>query len=190
MAAANKPDSPPNKHVGDAPGAGIDPWTIESMPAGLIDRPLDFIFAEHIRQREAAAILSKIANGDFDERGVRDLIEFLESDFALHIGDEEVALFPLLSRRCLPEDHIDRMIERLRDEHIDDESIGEEVIAVLRARLKGQPLSDAQKRRLRAFSEHILQHLALENGVLLPIARVRLSEDDMNILADLLRRRR
>ena len=190
MAVARQDAHSPNRGGGKDDRNGYDPWAIEPMPADLIDSPLDFIFAEHYRQREAAAIVVMIADGEFDRAGVQSLLAFLQEDFALHIGDEEVVLFPILRQRCLPEDNIDRILQRLQDEHREDESISDEAIEILKAGLNGQPLSALQKSRLRVFAEHILQHLALENGVLLPIARVRLNADDLKILADMLRSRR
>lgn len=167
-----------------------DPWAIEPIPKGLMDKPIEFIFAEHHRQREAAAIMVVAADGGFNKRGVADLIAFLEEDFARHIGDEEIVLFPILRQRCLPEDNIDRIIDRLQDEHRTDESDGDAVIGILKQRLEGRPLSASSSARLRRFAEHIRQHLALENNVLLPIARVRLDEEMLGILAAMLRERR
>ncbi len=167
-----------------------DPWAIEEMPARLINSPLNFIFAEHHRQREAASILTMLADGEFDLKGVKSLLEFLETDFALHIGDEELALFPMLREHCLPEDHVDRILERLEDEHREDEASVEAVTAVLLASISTNSIAEGERRRLRRFAEHIRQHLALENGVLLPIARVRLRDQELRMLSDMFKARR
>lgn len=171
-------------------GDHLDRWTIEPIPRGLIDSPLDFIFAEHHRQREAAAILTMVADGEFNKGGVAELIAFLEHDFALHVGDEEIVLFPFLRRLCLSEDNVDRIIDRLQEEHRTDESDGAAVIGILKERLGGHPLPAHSSGRLRCFAEHIRQHLALENSVLLPIARVRLKPDVLETVAGMLRERR
>lgn len=177
--------------VADPGGAGgRDPWTIEPSPRGLIEAPLDFVFAEHLRQREAAVMLSMIADGEFDPSGVRALIAFLETDFALHVGDEEIILFPALKAHCRPEDEVDQIIARLADEHKEDEALCGEAIAILRARLGGEKPSAAESRRLRSFSDHVRRHLALENGVLLPIARVRIGPDALKSISESLKRRR
>lgn len=190
MAVAENHDDPPSTrksgHDGDQNGA----WIIEPIPAGLIDSPLDFIFAEHHRQREAASIISMIADDEFDAKGIERLADFLENDFILHIGDEEIALFPILRQHCLPEDNVECVIERLQDEHREDESINDEVVAILRGMLSGEMLTESAKRRLHMFAEHVRQHLALENGVLLPIARVRLAPHVLDTLADMLKERR
>ncbi|MCA8888943.1 MAG: hemerythrin domain-containing protein [Parvularculaceae bacterium] len=167
-----------------------DPWTIEPIPENLIDSPLDFIFAEHYRQREAASILMLLADGQFDVDGVRALIAFLEGDFALHIGDEELVLFPMLRQHCLPEDDVDRILARLVDEHREDEACLDVVTDILQKSVLSQSIQAIEGRKLRKFAEHIRQHLALENGVLLPIARVRLAETELGVLADMLKSRR
>ena len=167
-----------------------DPWAIEEMPPQLIDSPLNFIFAEHHRQREAASILTMLADGEFDLGGVKALLLFLEKDFALHIGDEELALFPMLREHCLPEDNVERILDRLEDEHREDESSVEAVAEILRASISENAMKEDGKRRLRLFAEHICQHLALENGVLLPIARVRLREQELKMLSDMFKQRR
>ncbi|MEZ5895426.1 MAG: hemerythrin domain-containing protein [Parvularculaceae bacterium] len=167
-----------------------DLWTIEPIPENLIDSPLDFIFAEHYRQRQAASILMLLADGHFDIDGVGALITFLDEDFALHIGDEELALFPMLRQHCFPEDNVDRILARLVDEHREDEESVETVTDILRQSVSSQSIHANGGRMLRKFAEHIRQHLALENGVLLPIARVRLAEQELGVLADLLKSRR
>jgi hemerythrin-like domain-containing protein len=189
MAAVQRGKDPPERRA-SAHGDHVDPWIIEPVPKGLVDSPLEFIFAEHHRQREAAAILTMVADGEFNRRGVSELIEFLEHDFALHVGDEECVLFPVLRLHCLPEDNVERVIDDLQQEHRADEAFGETVIAILKRRLQGQLLAGEASRRLRSFAEHVRQHLAVENSILLPIARARLNSDVLKALADMLRDRR
>ncbi len=168
----------------------IDPWVIEKIQADLIDKPLEFIFADHHRQRQSALILNLVAAGDFDERGVCALIAFMKGDFALHIADEELGFFPLLRERCLPEDNIEPLIARLVEEHKDDEAHGEGVVNLLEKRLAGHDLTHDDTRKISAFAEHILQHLAVENAVLLPIARVRMDKASLQALSTMLKERR
>lgn len=189
MTAAHQDKRPESAGRG-APSAAASAWTIDPLPEGLIDSPLDFIFAEHHRQRVAASILAMAADGAFDREGMDGLIAFLERDFALHVGDEEIVLFPILRQRCRPEDGVERIIDRLQEEHRGDEEIGAAALDVLKAVARGQPLSPDSARLLRRFAEHIRQHLALENGVLLPIARVRLDERSLAAAAEMLRERR
>lgn len=190
MAVPDTSEFPPAFDINDGKYIDQDQWSIEAMPAGLIDSPLNFIFAEHHRQREAASILTLLADGEFDLNGVKTLLAFLETDFALHIGDEELALFPMLREYCLPEDNVERILDRLEDEHREDEASVEMTMAILKESISSQRIGENEKRRLRLFAEHIRQHLALENGVLLPIARVRLKERELSVLAEMFKARR
>ena len=167
-----------------------DPWVIDELETDLIDMPLEFIFADHHRQRQAAVILNMIAAGEFDEYGMRKLVKFMKEDFVRHIADEELGFFPLLRERCLPEDKIESLIARLVEEHKDDESGGEGIINLLEDRLAGKGLNHDAKSKISAFAEHILQHLAVENAVLLPIARVRMDKATLKGLSTILKERR
>ncbi|MFP3942288.1 MAG: hemerythrin domain-containing protein [Alphaproteobacteria bacterium] len=166
------------------------PWTIEPIPAGLEHSPLDFLFADHHRQRQAVQILLNIADGAYNEAGLRNLVKFLEHDFALHIQDEECDFVPLLRRLCPPEDGIDALAERLAGEHADDKSSVKKVVKSLQNRLAGGKLSGTERETIRAFAAHLRRHLAIENGVLLPIARVRMDPDALAELARAIRSRR
>jgi len=167
-----------------------NPWEIEQSPPGLIESPIDFLFAEHHRQRQAANALHLVASGEFDAAGIEKLIVFLETDFEIHVADEELSFFPLLQARCLPEDNIEKLIRRLADEHKKDETTVASMTVTLKEVLSGKKLSHEKSRAVYSFAEHILQHLALENAVLLPIARARLDEESQNILSDMLKERR
>ncbi len=188
MAVARGIADPP-KDGGGPGGVGRDFWSIEPMPKELLDSPIDFIFAEHYRQREAALILSMIADGEFDAQGVEGLIDFLEGDFSLHVGDEELVLFPALKIHCQEEDDVQSIVDRLVDEHKEDEASCDVVVTILQRRLSGIEMTAEDMRQLRKFSDHIRQHLALENGVLLPIARVRLDEGALKVISKSLKER-
>ena len=181
---SNEKRGAPKAHAPD------NPWTIEPLAEALIDDPIEFIFADHLRQRQAAIILTMVAAGDFDRNGVRNLVTFFKKDFAFHIADEELGFFPLLREQCLAEDKIDSLIARLVDEHKGDETLGDEVIKLLEARLEGEELSKRAAAKLSSFAEHILQHLAVENAVLLPIARVRMNNASLDALSKMLKERR
>lgn len=187
MTAASQNHDPPPAAGREGEGGYVrDVWRIGPAPAGPIDDPLAFILAEHRRQREAADILMMIADGEFDRRGVGALARFLETDFSRHLADEDAVIFPALRRACLPADAIDGLTAKLSEEHRRETSLGEDVIDILNGLLSGAPLSTSTRRRLRHFSGHVRQHLALENGVLLPIARVRLTPADQKGLAAML----
>ncbi len=165
-------------------------WRIEDLPVGLLSDPLEYFFADHHRQRQAAHIILMIADGQFSERGVKALIDFLETDFTRHVADEEISFFPLLRQNCLPEDGMDALLDKLVEDHKDDETAGAEAVELLKARLGGRRLKEEECEALRTFAEHIKSHLALENAALLPIARLRMDPHALGLLSNSLQERR
>lgn len=168
----------------------VEPLSIEPAPVHLLDSPVEFIFAEHQRQRIVSALISMAAEGECDAATVGKIERFLREDYQLHIADEELSLFPTLKVRCLPEDGIASAIANIMDEHRREEAEAEHVIEDLRAIRAGRAVDAAMRARLHRFAEQMKQHLAFENGILLPIARVRLSPLDQAELAASMRRRR
>jgi len=166
------------------------PWEMGRIPPGLIESPIDFLFAEHHRQRQAANALRLVGNDKVNKPGVRKLIEFLKTDFAIHVEDEELGFFPLLRQYCLPEDNIGNLIVRLTEEHKKDEKTVASVIAILEGLLAGHSLNDESRWIVRAFAEHICRHLAIENATLLPIAHLRLDHEAQSILSNMMKERR
>lgn len=128
-------------------------------------------------------MLSSLADGGFDLSAVEALIEFLEFDFARHILEEESLLFPALIRACRSEDSIDQLVMTLSEQHRKHEALAEATVGLLKRLAGGAVLTVGERERLRQFSTHIRQHLALENSVLLPIAHVRLTAADQACLA-------
>lgn len=168
-----------------APKAAID-----ASDESQIAKPLDFLLAEHSRQRQFAKILSLIADQVINRRAVAEAIRFVEVDLAQHIMDEEISLFPVLRSFCQPDDEIEAVIAVLADEHREDESSSETVLDVLRRVERGDSTTADDRRALRDFADHLRRHIALENGILLPIARTRMSPDALRIVAQSLEARR
>lgn len=165
---------------------------IEQASTDLIGSPIDFLYAEHLRQRQAAKIITLIADGVINRRTIHTMIEFITNDLALHVLDEEISFFPILRRRCLPDDRIDELLSVLAADHRDDERMSEEVVAILRKLASGDSAGDEDQSTLRRFADHLRHHLALENGVLIPIARARLNDEMLGVIAQsmIARRRR
>ncbi len=160
-----------------------------------IRHPIEFLFAEHDRQRVLCAALVRLA----DHPGAADAAEnaafalgYLENDLPLHIADEEEDLFPLLARRATPEDDIATILAILNDEHEVDRKYHARLIEPLRAIAAGQAPQDAVEfaHMARAFSEFQRRHLAWENGTVLPLARKRLTATDQAAMADAMTGRR
>jgi len=172
-------------------GRKSDPWAaIDACDESLISSPLEFLQAEHFRQRQLAKLLTLIADDVINRETIVEAIRFMEHDLALHILDEEIALFPILRPLCEPEDRIDDILGVLRDEHREDESSSIEILDVLRALANGATVTPQNRAALHEFASHLRHHIALENGVLLPIMQVRMTAEALKIVAQSISARR
>jgi hemerythrin-like domain-containing protein len=189
MSVANHGGEEQNGGSGDMDD-GDPRAAIDACDPGLIANPLDFLLNEHLRQRQFAKILTLIADGVINRRTVRGVIDFITNDLAQHILDEEISLFPVLRPLCEQDDKIDAILGVLADEHREDESTSDDVLAILRKIEKGEKTSLSDRATLRNFAEHLRHHIALENGVLLPIARARMTADALRIVEQSLKSRR
>ncbi|MDJ0949222.1 MAG: hemerythrin domain-containing protein [Alphaproteobacteria bacterium] len=151
-------------------------------PRDFLD-PLEFLLADHHRQRSLCDTLDALAEGPVDgdtPATVEAVLSYLIEVMPLHIADEEEDLFPLLARRSRPTDGFDDIVTVLRAEHQADEELFEPVIDAIR-RLT-DPESPVRSRHIRpvpAFAEAQRRHLAWENAVVLPLARKRLAAADL-----------
>ena len=162
------------------------PGLIGPMPAELLGQPLQFIAADHERQRMLCVLLDSIAGAEVVlARAIANAVGYMRHDMQTHIIDEEEDLFPLLRRRARPMDEIDEVLGRLAADHATDARLAEVIIAELHALKDRQKpvLSASLRQNLRAFADGQRQHLALENAVILPMARLRLTAPDLANLA-------
>jgi len=150
----------------------------------LLNRPLDFIQEEHLREREICALLKRIANTlGPHANNARNVVVFLRDELPLHLQDEEEDLLPLLKRRCEPQDEIDKVIQRLLEDHHHAHGDTLAVITILEGVAEGTAtLCDDERACLRSFSIQVHRHLILENAIILPLARLRLTESDLQSL--------
>ncbi|MBE0455431.1 MAG: hemerythrin domain-containing protein [Roseovarius sp.] len=110
-------------------------------------------------------------------------MRFLNEELNVHLRDEAVDLFPLLARRCTDNDAIEGAIDRIRADQNEVMRLLPEVRAMLAGCLdSGAGLTEEPRAVLSRFAGHVRQHLVLENAILLPSARARLTRAD---LADL-----
>jgi hemerythrin-like domain-containing protein len=174
--------------------AGLDPGGVarRATPHDLID----FILAEHLNHRRMCRALEALAQAtDFDAARITALLDFIRFDLTLHVIDEEEDIFPLLRKRCQPEDQVDDVLDRLTFEHAEDKALSAKVRDVLNACLilrKPPHAIEGGAEALTAFARHELRHLTLENAVVVPLARRRFDAADLRNLAERLiaRRRR
>lgn len=158
-----------------------------------LGNPLDFLAEDHMRERQICAMLDDIATGTQSTQNIiSDAIAFFQEELPFHQADEEQDLFPLMVQRCEPSDEIEKAIARLRSERNCTQKTMPEVVRILRTCGSDETTIPETKDHglLRDFSGHARRHLIFENAIILPIARARLTEDDMKeLLLRMLRRR-
>lgn len=167
---------------------------IEPAPLDLLREPLVWFFAEHYRHREVCARLLTLSTAvAFDESALSDVRSFMERDLPVHIIDEEDDLFPLLRRRCEPDDQIEKVLGMLSGEHANDMRDAAAVKALVTNAVKekrGLACYRETRAMIEPFCSQQKRHIAVENAVILPIARLRLTDSDLKNLGRRLAARR
>jgi hemerythrin-like domain-containing protein len=183
----------PERPLLNARAPARDALAIGPLPAALLDTPLDFILADHFRQRSVLTVLRCIAEiGTVGRREADALLTFLTGDYCLHHQDEELDLFPALSRRALPEDALDSALARLLEDHHHAEPLVAELVASLRAGGTEDPiqLGAGARAAMREFAQGEHRHVAIENGIVLALARARLTRGDLRRISQNMKARR
>lgn len=156
---------------------------IEPIPLELLKEPLVWLFAEHYRHRDVCLrLLSLVDVPVFEEVAYRDIYNFIHRDMPLHIIDEEDDLFPLMRRRCSPDDGIEKILGMLSADHADDmKDVGvvESLLSTALAERKSLCECADTLETVSEFCHQQKRHIALENAVVLPIARHRLTPCDL-----------
>ncbi|HAY08201.1 MAG TPA: hemerythrin domain-containing protein [Hyphomonas sp.] len=167
---------------------------IEPIPLDLLMEPLIWFFAEHYRHRDVCArLLEAVRSVTCDEQSLREIFNFLDTDLPLHVIDEEDDLFPLLRRRCEPDDQIEKVLGMLSAEHANDMNEAAAVKLLVAAALaegRGLACYNDAPSIIEPFCLQQKRHIALENAVVLPIARHRLNSEDLRSLGRRLAARR
>lgn len=160
--------------------------------AGRHDDPLALMHDDHLREREVLALIDAIAAAETpDPADAAEALAFLRGALPLHLEDEEADLFPLLRARCAPEDDIDRAIGRLADDHRRAAADTRATVAILEAvAASAADLSAEDRETLAAYAGRARRHLFLENAIVLPFAKLRLTAADRRSLRNRMRRRR
>lgn len=168
-------------------GSGQDP-----TDTALIATPLDFISADHLRERQICAVIDRLAAAaSFDRQAALTVLRFLNEELNVHMRDEAEDLFPLLAKRCPAEDDIARVITRICTDLKEATVLLPQVRMILSRCLDtGSDLAADDRKTLIRFAGHVRRHLAAENAILLPIARARLTRRDLNSLSRHMRSRR
>lgn len=159
---------------------------LERPPVDQLRSPLDYIFADHFRQRSLCRILAELAQQpQLDTDMAAAALGYMRTDFGLHVVDEEKDLFPLLRRRRQRQDRMNDILGSLSAEHVADAIDANGIIAALVAALAEEdpvPLDDAARALMATFAANERRHLTTENAIVLPLARARLTTGDLETL--------
>jgi hemerythrin-like domain-containing protein len=157
--------------------------------------PLAFLYAEHYRNRVICNTLDAASlplERSLSIRELEAIVDFYTIDRPFHIADEEDSLFPLLRKRCRPSDNLPEILAQLEAEHRSDQDLVETVldgfVMLMQHRTVANP--DMLVSRSRAMADFQRRHLAWENGVVMPLAKRRLTKADLVDLARAMAERR
>jgi len=168
-------------------GSGLSP-----TDPSLLVTPLDFISEDHLRERAICAMIDRLAAApSLDRQAALTVLRFLNEELNVHMRDEAEDLFPLLEKRCVPEDGIAPTISRITANQKEATRLLPRVRAALARCLDTAcDLSVRETRILVRFADHVRRHLVAENAIVLPIARARLTPRDLQALSHRMRTRR
>ncbi|HJS32989.1 MAG TPA: hemerythrin domain-containing protein [Alphaproteobacteria bacterium] len=176
----------PVRHlISSSPVAGQP--IVETIDPRLLLSPVDFLFADHYRQRVVLNHIEWLAATPEAANWVevaRTVLGFLRRDLPNHVADEERDLLAIMRKRCGRADNIETVFEVLSAEHAGDEQMAEDVIAGIESQLSApnERVDAAFVASARAFAATQRRHLAWENALVLPVARKRLTEGDLRRL--------
>lgn len=157
-------------------------FSVPSLPAELLDRPLDYLAADHERHRAVCAFLRRVLReGEIQGASASAVAAFLNKEFPLHLADEHEALYPALVRRSRDDVEFVAALQRIATAH-DAAGAGlAELVSALKAvsTLPAARLSSHLARVLEDYVREEEKRLAFENGVILRIADVRLRRSDI-----------
>lgn len=164
------------------------------VPPALLRTSLEFFVAEHLRQRQFLGFLEQVTAAEaLAVESATDIATFLRNDVTLHIIDEEDDLFPLMRRRCPDEDEIENVLSVLARDHVAARQSADLIVNTVGATSDSSGSNMVQPSLRAAAAEFIRRgrlHIALENAVLLPLARVRLLPADLAELSARMETRR
>jgi len=151
--------------------------------------PLRILSEEHALQSELCDLLEAIADKlpqRPDGKLAQVALSILEAGFLSHMRLEDDVLFPMLRQRA-PQDH--RLIAALaclEQEHDRDGAAFIEIIDGLHTLIADRPIRnpDMFGYMLRGFFESQRRHIAWEDSVVMPAARMLLTGDDLRLLQD------
>ncbi|MDX2484892.1 MAG: hemerythrin domain-containing protein [Pseudodonghicola sp.] len=151
----------------------------------VLPDPLDHIAVENRCRRMICGCLDMLvaALPHPDPTLAGEVLTHLKTALPRHIRDEEGDLFPLLRRRSQEDVDINDTLDRLIADHAQVSTMLEPIRAALeRLALRGTVFTAEEATAITAFAARERRHLIVENGIVLPLARVRLTQSDLKTL--------
>ena len=164
-----------------------------SPPFALLDEPLAYVQAAHLQQRAICAVLRRFAAAHAASRPEADRVTaYLTGELRLHHEDEDLDLYPALRRRALPADGLGITLARLSEEHRQGAAMADLIVDALSARPAEEvvQLGATTSEAMQAYAASEIRHLALENAVVLALARIRLTRPDLKAISRGMKARR
>lgn len=163
---------------------------VEAVPSALLDTPLEYFAAENSRRRQLCRALSDLAMANAPPpASLRAVAGIIRSDLALRTEDDERDLFDLLRSRA-EDNELERAFGILSADHAGDRAMAMALCEALEAAAMAAPRHPGLADLIGRFVSHRMRHVALEQAVVLPIARLRLTAGDLQALAAGLKARR
>jgi hemerythrin-like domain-containing protein len=181
--------------VSDERNVHPDLIVIDPVDPKLFLEPVDFLLADHYRQRMLCRLLDALAvepPGLDAQMRAEIARNYLRRDMPWHIADEEIQLFPRLRDRAVPTDGTSEMLALLEREHTGDQAQANDLLDVLDRLAEGLAPLDFPTfaANARSFAEVQRRHLAWENAMVIPLARRLLTAVDKVDLGRKMARRR
>lgn len=176
-----------------APDRSLLGVVVTPLPSGLLSKPLDYLMAEHMRLRAVCSLLRYAGEVCIlDAKHAQAATHFITSALPLHRDDEEQDLFPALLKNARREDELKATIGNLKADHRRMKPVQVDIVEALTSPQEAGPLplAPTTARLLRDFSEAERRHVAVENGIVLAIARARINAKGLaEIAASMIARR-
>lgn len=173
--------------------SGVGHCNLGPPPLALLDVPLEYLLAEHMRQRCMCAELRRAAAASRIGRAMADaIVDLLTKDIPLHHEDEERDLFPALLKRTLAEDNLGPIIAQLSQDHRSPCPLAGRLAEMLAipALTDELELDRTCAALMQAYAEAESHHLAVENAIVMVIARKRLKPEDQTAISQGMKSRR
>jgi hemerythrin-like domain-containing protein len=156
----------------------------ESLDPEAFRDPLAFLRADYGRQLRLCNLLDAFTE-KLEAEPVKPLasalLAYLKEDLPFDSEDKETDLLPALERRCEADDGLEEIRRQLAREHELNNDLAAFMVDDLEALADGRSLTNPVRlvNNVREFSETQRRHVTWEDRVLLPLARQRLTPEDL-----------